>query len=128
MKQALNPSTLFPPFGNYSHGFKAAGQGVLVTSGQLGIAADGSIPADPGEQARLCMESLAAILREGGLSFADVVRLNAFVTDRAHMPAYMRARDEALAGLAVKPASTLVIVAGLSRPEFLVEIEATAVY
>ena len=54
--------------------------------------------------------------------------LNAFVTDRKHMPAYMKARDEALADCPIKPASTLVIVSGFSRPEFVVEVEATAVY
>ena len=128
MKQPLTPASLAPPFGQYSHGMKAAAQGVLVTSGQLGVAPDGSVPEDAGEQARICFESIAAILREGGLSMAHVVRLNAFVTDRKYMPAYMKARDEALADCAVKPASTLVIIAGLSRPEFVVEVEATAVY
>lgn len=128
MKQPLTPASLYPPFGHYSHGMKAAGQGVLVTSGQLGVAADGSVPEDAGEQARICFESIAAILREGGLSMANVVRLNAFVTDRMYMPAYMKARDEALADCPVKPASTLVIIAGLSRPEFVVEVEATAIY
>jgi enamine deaminase RidA (YjgF/YER057c/UK114 family) len=57
---------------------------------------------------------------------ADVIRLNAYVTDRAHMAAYMAARDAWLAGAPRLPASTLVIVAGFTRPEFLVEIEATA--
>lgn len=128
MKQPLTPASLAPPFGQYSHGMKAAAQGVLVTSGQLGVAADGSVPEDAGEQARICFESIAAILREGDLSMANVVRLNAYVTDRRYMPAYMKARDEALADCPVKPASTLLIVAGFSRPEFVVEVEATAVY
>lgn len=128
MKQPLTPTALAPPFGQYSHGVKAAAQGVLVTSGQLGVAPDGSVPEDAGEQARICFESIAAILREGGLSLANVVRLNAFVTDRRYMPAYMKARDEALADCPVKPASTLLIVSGFSRSEFLVEVEATAVY
>jgi enamine deaminase RidA (YjgF/YER057c/UK114 family) len=56
----------------------------------------------------------------------DVVRINAFVTDRAHMAAYMTVRDAWLAGSARKPASTLVIVSGFTRPEFLVEVEVTA--
>lgn len=128
MKQPLTPASLAPPFGQYSHGMKADAQGVLLTSGQLGINSDGSVPEDAGAQARICFESIAAILREGGLSMANIVRLNAFVTDRKHMPAYMKARDEALADFPVKPASTLVIVSGFSRPEFLVEVEATAVY
>jgi enamine deaminase RidA (YjgF/YER057c/UK114 family) len=57
---------------------------------------------------------------------ADVVRITAFVTERAHMAAYMAARDEWLTGVARLPASTLVIVSGFTRPEFLVEVEMTA--
>lgn len=128
MKQPLAPASLYPPFGQYSHGVKAAAQGVLVTSGQLGVASDGSVPDDAVAQARICFESIAAILREGGLSMANIVRLNAFVTDRKYMSAYMKARDEALSDCPVKPASTLLIVSGFSRPEFVVEVEATAVY
>ena len=48
------------------------------------------------------------------------------MTDRAHMAGYMAARDRFLADLAVKPASTLMIVSGFTRPEFLVEVEALA--
>ena len=103
---------------------KAAAQGVLVTSGQLGVAPDGSVPDDAGEQARICFESIAAILREGGLSLANVVRLNAFVTDRAYLRAYMDVRDRLFAQPA--PASTLMIVSGFAREEFKVEIEAVA--
>ena len=55
-----------------------------------------------------------------------MLRINAFVTDRAHFPAYMAARDEFLTGIEVLPASTLVIVSGFTRPEFLVEVELTA--
>ena len=55
-----------------------------------------------------------------------MVRINAFVTDRAHMPAYMDARDRWLAQVDRLPASTLVIVSGFTRPEFTVEIEVVA--
>jgi len=52
--------------------------------------------------------------------------LNAFVTARDDFPAYMAVRDQWLTEVTNKPASTLVIVTGFTRPEFLVEIEATA--
>jgi enamine deaminase RidA (YjgF/YER057c/UK114 family) len=126
--QTLSPPSLAPPFGAYSHGvvFPAAGR-VLRTSGQLALAADGTIPADAGAQADLCFAAIAAILAEAGMSPAHVVHLSAFVTDRAHMPAYMAARDRFLAGITQRPASTLLIVSGFTRPEFLVEVEAMAV-
>ena len=70
--------------------------------------------------------AVAAILAEAGAGPADVVRINAFVTDRAHMADYMAARDRWLAGVTRLPASTLMIVSGFTRPEFLVEVEAGA--
>jgi enamine deaminase RidA (YjgF/YER057c/UK114 family) len=54
------------------------------------------------------------------------VRINAFVTDRAHMGGYMASRDRWCTGMARLPASTLVIVAGFTRPEFKVEVEVAA--
>ena len=54
----------------------------------------------------------------------DVVRINAYVTDRAHLGAYMAVRDRLFADPA--PASTLMIVSGFARPEFKVEIEVIA--
>jgi enamine deaminase RidA (YjgF/YER057c/UK114 family) len=56
----------------------------------------------------------------------DVIRINAFVTGREHMAGYMAARDRWLAGVTRLPASTLVIVSGFTRPEFVVEVEVTA--
>ena len=56
----------------------------------------------------------------------DVLRINAYVTDRAYMHGYMLARDAWLAEIDPPPASTLMIVAGFTRPEFKVEVEAMA--
>ncbi len=123
----LNPPGLAPPLARYAHGTRVPpGLAWVLTSGQLGLAPDGSVPAGAAEQARLCFANCAAILAEAGMGPADVVRVNAFVTDRAHMAAYMAARDAWLGGVARQPASTLVVVAGFTRPEFLVEVEVTA--
>lgn len=120
----LLPATIAPPFGNYAHGI-AVGP-LIVTSGQLGLAADGTIPDGVTAQAEICFASIRAILASAGADFSHIVRLNAYVTRREDMAAYMTVRDRMMADLAVKPASTLMIVAGFTRPEFLVEIEATA--
>jgi enamine deaminase RidA (YjgF/YER057c/UK114 family) len=98
----------------------------VVASGQLALAADGTVPEEATAQAQLCFQNCAAILAEAGMTPADVIRINAYVTDRAHMPGYMAARDAWLAGVTRLPASTLVIVSGFTRPEFLVEVEVTA--
>lgn len=125
--RTLTPPVLPAPFGRYAPGVEVpAGWRIVATSGQLPLARDGSVPAGAEAQARLCLSHIAAILAEAGMGPADVIRLNAFVTDRAHMAPYMAARDAWLAGVARLPASTLVIVSGFTRPEFLVEVEAIA--
>jgi enamine deaminase RidA (YjgF/YER057c/UK114 family) len=123
----LNPNSLHPPFARYAHGRSRADiSRLILTSGQLPIRKDGSIPEGAEAQAALCFENIAAILAEAGAGAADVLRVNAFVTQREHMAGYMAARDAFFAKCPIPPASTLVIVSGFTRPEFLVEVEVTA--
>jgi enamine deaminase RidA (YjgF/YER057c/UK114 family) len=122
--RALNPPSIAAPFGNYAHGV-IRGQ-VCVTSGQLGLADNGTVLSSVEAQAAICFENIRLILAEADLSFADVLRFSAYVTRREDMRSYMAVRDHVLADLPVKPASTLMIVSGFTRPEFLVEIEALA--
>ncbi|MCE6074198.1 RidA family protein [Agrobacterium vitis] len=125
MKQSFNPPSVRRPFGNYNHGLLVpAGASLLVTSGQLGIGVDDSIPNDLESQAVLCFEAIGAILAEAGMSYADVIRISGFVTRREDFAPYMAVRDRYT--LEPKPVSTLLIVAGFTRPEFLVEVEVTA--
>jgi enamine deaminase RidA (YjgF/YER057c/UK114 family) len=123
--ERITPATIRAPFANYSHGVVVpAGSRVLFASGQLGISQQDHIPESAGEQAELCFQAIGEILKSAGMSAADVVRINAFVTDRAYLGAYMEARDRFV--VAPPPASTLMIVAGFSRPEFKVEVEVIA--
>ncbi len=123
--RALSPSTIRPPFARYSHGVEVpAGARLVFASGQLGIGPNEQVPEGAGAQADLCFRAIGEILKEAGMGFEHLVRINAFVTDRAHMKAYMEVRDR-YAG-APPPASTLVIVSGFTRPEFKVEVEAVA--
>ncbi len=121
----LLPADMAAPFVAYSHGVKVkAGAEMIFCSGQLGIAQDGNVPEDAGAQAELCFENIRRILRDGGMDLPDVVRINAYVTDRAYMRPYMDVRDRLFPQPA--PASTLMIVSGFTREEFKVEIEAVA--
>jgi enamine deaminase RidA (YjgF/YER057c/UK114 family) len=127
MSRRLTPDGLCPPFARYAHAVEVeAGARLLFVSGQLGVLPDGSVASGAEAQAAQCFVNIAAILTAAGMGPADLVRLNAYVTDRAHLAAYMRARDAFIAGLAEPPASTLMIVAGFARPELLVEVEAVA--
>lgn len=123
----IEPDGIAPPFGAYVHGMVVpAGRRLLVTSGQLGLAADGAVPTDVARQTEVCLANIGAVLAAAGGSPADLVRLNAYVTRRADFAAYMAARDAWLAPHGHRPASTLIIVGGFTRAEFLVEVEALA--
>ncbi len=125
--KSLSPPSIRPPFARYAHGVEVpAGARLVVTSGQLGIASDDSVPSGAEAQARLCFANCTAILADAGMGPGDVIRINAFVTGREHMAGYMAARDAWLADVSRLPASTLVIVTGFTRQEFLVEVEVTA--
>lgn len=125
MLKPLSPAGIRRPFANYSHGIEVpAGWRIVVCSGQLGIGADDAVPEDAGAQAELCFANIAAILAEAGLGLADVVRVNAYVTAREHMPAYMAVRDRLFGN--PPPASTLMIVSGFTREIFKVEVEVIA--
>ncbi|MGB3553423.1 MAG: RidA family protein [Jannaschia sp.] len=126
-KTALVPAAAAAPFGSYSHGILAPSGGrIVVTSGQLGLGRDGACPDDVVGQAGICFATIDGILSDAGTDRAAILRLNAYVTRREDFAGYMAVRDAWLEGVAVKPASTLLIVSGFTRLEFLVEIEATA--
>ena len=123
----ITPPGLRPPFSRYAHAVEVPpGLRWVVASGQLGVGPDDTAPEGAEAQAALCFANIDAILAEAGMGRANVVRLNAYVTDRAHMAGYMAARDAWLAEVTRLPASTLVIVSGFTRPEFVVEIEVLA--
>ncbi|MEQ9695872.1 RidA family protein [Shimia sp. SDUM112013] len=124
--KALTPDTIAPPFANYSHGVEVSPRRLVLTSGQLGIDKDGQIPDGSAAQAEICFGNIDAILAEAGLDRADILRINAFVTAREHMAGYMAVRDRYLDGVPVLPASTLMVVSGFTKPEFVVEIEVMA--
>jgi enamine deaminase RidA (YjgF/YER057c/UK114 family) len=125
MKQALNPAEIRAPFARYSHAIEVpTGARMVFASGQLGVGPDDRVPATIEGQTELCFGNIRAILSAAAMDMNDVVRINAFVTRRDEMAGYMAVRDRTVGD--PPPASTLVIVSGFTRPEFLVEIEVVA--
>ena len=100
------------------------GDRVLV-SGTAPVWPDGSCPDDVAVQARRCFEIIEAALAEAGASLADVVRTRMFLTDAADGEAVGRVHGQFFGN--VRPAATMVVVAGLLDPRWRVEIEAEAV-
>ena len=125
MHKSLSPAGIHPPFAPYSHGIELpSGSRLVFCSGQLGISAEKVIPPDCAGQADICFANIRAILGEAGMGLEHVVRINAFVTGREHLQPYMQVRNSLFQK--PYPASTLMIVSGFARPEFVVEIEAIA--
>jgi enamine deaminase RidA (YjgF/YER057c/UK114 family) len=119
------PQALHPPFARYSHGMEVpAGHRIVFASGQLGITRDRHVPEDAAGQAELCFQAVGEILKSAGMGFGDIVRINAYVTDRAWLKDYMVVRDRHVAN--PPPASTLMIVSGFAAEIYKVEVEVIA--
>jgi enamine deaminase RidA (YjgF/YER057c/UK114 family) len=97
----------------------------VVVSGTAPVWPDGSCPDDAGQQARRCLEIIGEALSEAGASLADVVRTRQYIVDRADADAVMNAHGACFKQ--VRPASTMIVVAGFLDPRWRVEIEAEAV-
>jgi enamine deaminase RidA (YjgF/YER057c/UK114 family) len=112
------PNPAFPP------GLQAGD--FLFVSGHVGTDASGALvgPGDCEAQTRQVMSNLRGVVEAAGGSMADVVKITCFLTDVANYPAYGKVRSETFPD--DPPASSTVIVAGLVRPEYLVEVEAVA--
>jgi enamine deaminase RidA (YjgF/YER057c/UK114 family) len=113
------------PASRYSHACLIEGPGKrLVLSGQIGLAPDGSLPPTPEGQITQALANLRTLLAAHGMGPRDVVKVTVFLTDAALIGPWRALRDAAFEDHA--PTSTLLIVAGLADPRFLVEVEAEA--
>jgi reactive intermediate/imine deaminase len=123
-REVVEVPAIAPPSGSYSHGVLAGGRTVFV-SGQVGTDPAGELAgADAESQARQAFRNLEAVLAAAGSDFGSVVKLTAYLTDRAQVADLAKARAEFVAE--PFPASTVVVVPALLDPEWLLEIEAVA--
>ena len=109
----------------YSHAVSLPPGRLVWTSGQIAVAADGSVPEGWAAQTRLVFEKLGAALAAAGAGWSDVVKLTLFVVDVAELATVRAVRDE-FVDARRPPTSSLVRVAGLVRPDLLIEVEAVA--
>jgi enamine deaminase RidA (YjgF/YER057c/UK114 family) len=97
----------------------------ILVSGTGPIWPDGSCPDDPGEQARRCFDIIAASLTQVGARLADIVRTRMFLISASDAEAVGAVHGELFG--AIRPAATMIVVAGLLDPRWKVEIEAEAI-
>lgn len=115
-----------PPTNGYHHvGWSAPGCRVVWTSGQVGLDAEGKAASGWEAQTRRAFQNLSSALNAGGATWNDVVKLTFFVVDTSALDVVRAVRDE-FVDRERPPTSSLVQVAGLFRPDLLIEIEAVA--
>jgi enamine deaminase RidA (YjgF/YER057c/UK114 family) len=96
----------------------------VVVSGTAPVWPDGSVDPDPKTQARRCIEIALRALGEAGAKAEDVIRTRTYLVDASDAEAVGQAHGEVFSG--IRPASTMVVVAGLLDPRWKVEIEMEA--
>jgi enamine deaminase RidA (YjgF/YER057c/UK114 family) len=121
-RQLVASGSPFEPTIGFSRAVRV-GHRVLV-SGTGPVFPDGECPAGAGAQTRRCFEIVEQALREAGASRADVVRTRMYITAVEHADAVGAVHGELFG--AIRPAATMVVVAGLLDPRWLVEVEAEA--
>jgi enamine deaminase RidA (YjgF/YER057c/UK114 family) len=128
-RRVINPWTWQDRFGFVQAHEVSGAERTLYCAGQTSSDADGNPvhPGDMGAQLGQALDNLETVLSEAGFELSQVVRLNTYTTD---VDAFLAASGETAARLAeagCRPSATLLGVARLAFPEFLVELEATAV-
>jgi len=111
---------------------KAAGFSRAVLDGDFAFVAGTTgydyttmtMPPDVTSQTRNCFKTIEATLKDGGFAMADIVRATYYVTDARDADSVLAVCGETLGD--IRPAATLLVVAGLYKPEMKVEIEVTA--
>lgn len=127
MRKVIQPRRLSDPRPRYSQAILTKPGKLLFIAGQTASDQKGNVvgKGDIEKQARQVFENLKSILKEAGGSFKDIMKTTTYITDRKYREGLHRARR--IYFKKNPPTSTLVIVKGLARKEYLVEVEAIAV-
>jgi len=123
-----NPATMSQPTA-YSHVAEVRGGRLIFLSGQVSQDAKGN-PVGKGDmrvQTRQVFANLKAALEAVGADWSNVVKMNTYITDAANIPVFREVREEVMASVKPRPASTAVVVSKLFGDDWLLEIEAVVV-
>jgi enamine deaminase RidA (YjgF/YER057c/UK114 family) len=123
-----NPATMSQPTA-YSHIAEVRGGRMIFLSGQVSQDTKGNVvgKGDIRAQTRQVYANLKAALEAVGGDWSNVVKMTTYLTDAANIAPFREVREEVLANVKPRPASTAVVVSKLFGEEWLLEIEAVAV-
>jgi len=125
MPHKLHDVGVAPRIGKYGDAIEvAANQRWLFTSGTPGMDEGGEFPLDITRQAELAWSHILKMLKAADMSVGDLVKITQYLTRAEDIPAYVQVRTRVLGE--ARPASMLMVVAALPKPDFLLEIDAIA--
>ena len=125
MRKVINPAGIAPPASAYNHAFLTSPASALLTiAGQLGERPDGTCVEGAEAQARQAWANVKAILEEAEMDFTNVSKVTSYIVGNENIGAYVAVHKELLAE--TLPPWTLVVVAALGRPDYLIEVDVTA--
>ena len=125
MNHTIHDVGVAKQIGAYSDAIEVApGARWLMTAGTPGQGLDGKVPADITGQAEIAWTHIVAMLGKAGMSVHDLVKVTHYLTRADDIPAYVKVRSKHLGD--ARPASMLLIVPALVKPEYLLEVEAIA--
>lgn len=119
------------PLGAYSQAMHVKAGKLVFVAGQVALDANGNLvgKGDVMAQTRQVFDNIGHVLANAGASFSNVVQFTTYLVGREAIPPFMQARTQIFPGLFPDgdyPPNTLLLVDGLVREEFLVEIQAIA--
>ena len=128
-RAVINVSTAPQPLGAYSQAIRARASELVFIAGQVSVDIDGNLVGEnnTAAQTRQVFDNLGGVLAGVGASFSHVLEFTTYLVGREMIQPYMQARMEIFPELFPNkdyPPNTLLVVSGLVRKEFLVEIKA----
>lgn len=121
-RQNISSGSPFEPRYGFSRAVRVEGR--VVVAGTAPIWPDGFVDPDPGAQTTRCLEIMLDALGQAGGGVGDVIRTRMYITDPEHADAVGSAHGEVFGE--IRPASTMVVVAALLDPRWVVEMELEA--
>ena len=130
-RAAISSDQAPPPLGAYSVGMTVNAGRLLYVAGQVGVNVEGNLvgQGDAAAQTRQVLQNIGHVLAAAGAGFSNVVEFTTYVVGRESVQGFIDGRNQVFPDIFPNgdyPPNTLLVVDGLVREEFLVEIKAVA--
>ena len=130
-RAAISSDQAPPPLGAYSVGMTVNAGRLLYVAGQVGVNVEGNLvgQGDAAAQTRQVLQNIGHVLAAAGAGFSNVVEFTTYVVGRESVQGFINGRNQVFPDIFPNgdyPPNTLLVVDGLVREEFLVEIKAVA--